>query len=238
MSSCHHTTTRLATLIGREHVRLGRNNQDGAFATTRGNTTVAVVTDGCSSQPFSEVGARLGARALAMMTVTLEHVELDELPVVSMEHLTLWLERVVRSIEVDDATGVLEHYGLFTVLCAVQRGAECVVFGSGDGTVLVDGRLNRLDSGDENAPAYVGYRLTGKPVPVQVHHLGEAQRVALATDGADGWLASCPDGLRTLLDDHTVWENPVHLQRRLNVLNETLRFTDDTTLAVLDTRAR
>ena len=44
------------THIGREHVRIGRNNQDGVFTSPQ----VAVVTDGCSSQPQSEVGAQLG----------------------------------------------------------------------------------------------------------------------------------------------------------------------------------
>ncbi|MBL8938311.1 MAG: protein phosphatase 2C domain-containing protein [Archangium sp.] len=235
MNSPHHTTARTATVIGREHVRLGRNNQDGVFACTRGETTVAVVTDGCSSQPFSEVGARLGARALATMTASLDHVALAEVPSVAMAHLTSWLDRLIHSVEVDDATSVLEQYGLFTVLCAVQRGGDAVVFGSGDGAV-VDGQVTRLDSGEENAPAYVGYRLNGKAVPARVHHLGSARRIALATDGLDGLLTKAPDSLRLLLDEPHVWTNPVHLQRRLNVLHEQERFTDDTTLAVLDTR--
>lgn len=235
-SARRHTTARSATVVGREHVRLGRNNQDGVYVATRGETTVAVVADGCSSQPFSEVGARLGARALATMTAALEHVPLSEVPAIALDHLSAWLERLVRSVEVDDATAVLEQYGLFTVLCAVQRGGEAVVFGSGDGAVLVDGQLTRLDSGEENAPAYVGYRLTGKTIAPRVHHLGPATRIALATDGVDAWLARAPDGLRLLLDEPLVWTNPAHLQRRLNVLNETERFTDDTTLAVLDTR--
>ncbi|MBL8922250.1 MAG: protein phosphatase 2C domain-containing protein [Myxococcaceae bacterium] len=236
MSARHHTTARTASLIGREHVRLGRNNQDGVFVATRGETTVAVVADGCSSQPFSEVGARLGARSLAVMTAALGHVALAEVPGVAFDHLTAWLDRLVTAVEVDDATAVLEQYGLFTVLCAVQRGADAVVFGSGDGAVFVDGQVTRLDSGEDNAPAYVGYRLNGKPIAPRVHHLGPATRIALATDGVDGWLSRAPDGLRLLLDEPHVWTNPAHLQRRLNVLNETERFTDDTTLAVLDTR--
>jgi serine/threonine protein phosphatase PrpC len=236
MSARHHTTARTATVTGREHVRLGRNNQDGVVVSVRGETTVAVVTDGCSRQPFSEVGARLGARALATMAAALEHVPLAELPTVAMEHLSAWLERLVRAVEVDDALAVFEQYGLFTVLCAAQRGTEAVVFGAGDGVVFVDGRLTRLDSGPDNAPAYVGYRLTGKPVAPQVHHLGPARRVALATDGLDALLGREPAALGALLDEPLVWTNPVHLQRRLNVLHEKERFTDDTTLAVLDTR--
>jgi len=238
MSLPHRPSSCTASLIGREHVRLGRNNQDGVFVTSRGDTTVAVVTDGCSSQPFSEVGARLGARAMAVMTAALVHVALEDLPQVACDHLSAWLERWVRAVEVDDATAVLEQYGLFTVLCAAQRGGECVVFGSGDGAVFVDGVLTRLDSGADNAPAYLGYRLRGAPVAPKVHHLGPARRVALATDGVDGWLTRTPTALATLLDDPLAWTNPAHLQRRLNVLNEVERFTDDTTLAALDVSER
>ena len=227
------THARTATVTGREHVRLGRNNQDGAFVATKGEAWVAVVADGCSSEPFSEVGARLGARALATMTASLQHVPLPELPGVALDHLTTWLSRLVHGVDGDDARAVLEAYGLFTVLCAVQRGGDAVVFGSGDGAVFVDGQVTRLSSGDDNAPAYVGYRLLGQDVPVQVHHLGPARQVALCTDGLEAFVAS--GGLPALFDDALVWKNPVHLQRRLNVLHASERFADDATLALLST---
>jgi len=54
-----------ASVPGRDHQRLGRNNQD-AFALWQGTSHLcAVVADGCGSAPHSEIGARLGARLLA-----------------------------------------------------------------------------------------------------------------------------------------------------------------------------
>ncbi|MDX2015591.1 MAG: protein phosphatase 2C domain-containing protein, partial [Myxococcaceae bacterium] len=175
----------------------------------------------------------LGARALAVMTASLAHVPLAEVPHVALDHLTAWLSRLVHGVEVDDGRAVLQAYGLFTVLCAVQRGAEAVVFGSGDGAIVVDGRVTRLSSGDDNAPAYVGYRLLGETVPARVHHLGPARQVALCTDGLDGFVSS--GGIAALFDDARVWKNPAHLQRRLNVVHAAQRFADDATLALLST---
>jgi hypothetical protein len=232
------TAASTATVIGREHLRLNRNNQDGACVLFNGQSAVAVVTDGCSSQPFSEVGARLGAHALATLTLQLEHVTLEAVPALASEHLVTWLTRLVSLSAPDADRRVLEQFGLFTFLCAVQRGPDCVVFGMGDGAVWVDGRLQRLTSGPDNAPAYVGYRVLGRDLSPAVHHLGPATRVALLTDGLEAWAATEATAFAAVLDEPHVWKNPVHLQRRLNVVNEVARFTDDATLAVLDTRDR
>ncbi len=232
------TAASTATVIGREHLRLNRNNQDGTWVLVDARSAVAVVTDGCSSQPFSEVGARLGAHALATLALQLEHVALDALPALAAEHLVAWLTRLVSLSAPAADPRVLEQFGLFTFLCAVQRGPECVVFGMGDGGVWVDGTLQRLASGPDNAPAYVGYRVLGRALSPVVHHLGPATRVALLTDGLDAWAAAEATSFAAMLDEPHVWKNPVHLQRRLNVVNELARFTDDATLAVLDTRDR
>ncbi len=53
------------SVVGREHVRLGRPNQDGVAVHFEDDLMVAAVTDGCSSGRYSEVGARLGAAHLA-----------------------------------------------------------------------------------------------------------------------------------------------------------------------------
>lgn len=222
-----------ASVIGREHVRLGKNNQDGVCVVQQPGQLVAVVTDGCSSQPFSEAGARLGARAMASIVAGLDQ-PLDAIPSLAMDRLTGWLERLVTSTGEPDV--VLEQFGLFTLLCAVRRGQESIVFGAGDGAVLIDHRLIPLDSGEDNAPDYLGYRLTGRSVPPRIHHTGAARRLAVATDGFGPWLAAHPTRLVELLDEPQLRRNPVHLQRRLNVLAQTERFGDDATLAVIEAR--
>ena len=50
------------TVLGREHLRLGKNNQDAfAFKVVDDYAIMAIVCDGCSAGAHTEVGAKLGA---------------------------------------------------------------------------------------------------------------------------------------------------------------------------------
>ena len=53
-----------ASVTGRDHQRVGRNNQDAWAVHCGSRALIAVVADGCGSAPHSEAGARLGARLL------------------------------------------------------------------------------------------------------------------------------------------------------------------------------
>src|SRR5579885_3047520 len=54
-----------ASVLGRDHVAPGKNNQDAVFAAVNAEGSYAgVVCDGCGSSPHSEVGAQLGARMI------------------------------------------------------------------------------------------------------------------------------------------------------------------------------
>jgi len=215
-----------ASHIGRDHQRIGRNNQDGAFAAA----TVAVVTDGCSSQPQSEVGAQLGARFLGHWLS--QQTELSQsLPRRATDALTAFLHqsslRLGRELE-----PILERYFLFTFLAALRVGERAMIFGLGDGGFAVDEEIVRIESGPDNAPPYCAYRLTSsgsRPEP-QLHFFGSAARLAVMTDGLN---PLDPVRLRALMAMAGLEKNPLTLQRRLNVLAETERFLDDATLAVL-----
>src|SRR5688500_2517928 len=58
------------SIVGRDHVRVHKNNQDGFAIAGHGEILVAAVTDGCGSSKFSEVGARLAAAWLARCAPT------------------------------------------------------------------------------------------------------------------------------------------------------------------------
>lgn len=227
-----------ASLIGREHVRLGRNNQDGFALARRGQAIAGVVTDGCSSSPRSEVGAQLSARFLASWVAT--HASgaplTEDLARHATDALCAWMYRAVSTLDGDPTAfvEVVETYFLHTFLCAVRIGGDALVFGIGDGAVLVDGVLTRLDSGPENAPAYAAYRLlTGRRPDAQVHHFGTARRIVLMTDGFDALLETNPARVAALFDGE-LFKNPRTLQRRLNVLGEAAPPSDDATLVVLE----
>ena len=215
-----------ATRIGRDHLRIGRNNQDGAFTSSH----VAVVTDGCSSQPQSEVGAQLGARFLGQWLSTQTELA-PELAHRATDALTAYLYQTVLALS-PDIEPVLERYFLFTFLAAVRIGERGMIFGLGDGAFLVDDELVRIDSGPDNAPPYCAYRLTtsGSRPEAQLHFFGPARRLAVMTDGLHHLESQ---RLLTLMNPESLSRNPLTLQRRLNVLAESERFTDDATIALL-----
>lgn len=211
-----------ASHIGRSHQRVLRNNQDGVFI----DDGVLVVTDGCSSQPFSETGALLGARFLGSWLSTQR--DLAGVHARATDALCEWIADSARPLGGSVAEAV-ERYFLFTFLAAVVRGDECVVFGMGDGQFLIDDACTRLDSGPENAPNYCAYRLfDGAAAGPTLHFSGVATRISVMTDGLD-----VLDGaqLQALLAPG-LSKNQHTLQRRLNVLGENGRFSDDATLAI------
>lgn len=215
-----------ASHIGRDHLRIGRNNQDGFFISSR----VGVVTDGCSSQPQSEVGAQLGARFLGQWLTSQPELTAD-LPQRATDALTAYLYQSALALG-PEVEPLLERYYLFTFLAAVRVGDRGMIFGLGDGAFLVEDELVRIDSGPDNAPPYCAYRLTasGSRPEAQLHFLGPARRMAVMTDGLHHLDTK---RLFTLLDPEALHRNPLALQRRLNVLAETERFTDDATIALL-----
>lgn len=213
-----------ATHIGREHARIGRNNQDGVFTSPR----VAVVTDGCSSQPQSEVGAQLGARFLGHWLSKQSELS-AELPERATDALTSYVYQSVLALG-PEVEAMLERYFLFTYLAAIRIGDRGMIFGLGDGAFLVDDELAKLDAGPENAPPYCAYRLTtsGSRPEAQTHFIGAAKRLAVMTDGLNELAAEKVRALTSELNP-----NPLTLQRRLNVLAQTERFADDATIALV-----
>lgn len=227
---------------GREHTRLMRNNQDGVGANVEREVAVAVVTDGCGSGSSSEVGARLGAWFLTAKLPGLarEFGVGPQLATRASDALLTWMTSVVEPTMQDEAlAGWVSEQWLFTFLCAVMDSRKALVFGIGDGVWSADGGVGQvLVAAEDNAPDYLGYRLVPKSllstkrevgVPV-VHFFGEAQQLAVATDGLSGEAAT----LQKLCADKQVWRNPVALQRRLNVLAMKEKvLQDDATVALI-----
>ena len=223
---------RSASVIGREHVRIGKNNQDGWAVVQREGHTVGVIADGCSSQPCSEVGARLATQFWAEWVSQQFNENSGDLAANAMTALVEWVREtaqrlVMGSTRLED---VIEKYFLFTVQCAVVTPGRTLVFGQGDGVVSVDGRVTQLDSGVSNAPEYPAYwALSREPARATVHADGPAQVCVLATDG----LNSHGSTLNHLATDPLVWSNPAHLQRKLNVFAAQERLGDDATVLML-----
>ena len=211
---------------------MGRNNQDGWAIRSGGAVTVAVVTDGCSSQPTSEVGAKLGAQFICNWVLReAEHGVDAGLASRALDALVDWLGRTIADV----GQAELERSFLFTFLCAVTTPSRALVFGVGDGVVVHDSTVLQLDSGPANAPDYAAYAVLQRPrVAVKVHFEGTAARLIIATDGLGEALAAEPQALGQLFADGA-FTNPAAVQRRLNLLCAQCKVADDLTLVALST---
>jgi len=219
-------------MIGREHVRLSKNNQDGIGIAVEGTTIAAVVTDGCSEGRASEVGAKLAASWLASWAPLHAAVaELDPsnfVPSLAMG-LIRYLDPFVRGLSsrpgIDPA--VVQEFFLFTFLMVVITEARTIVFGCGDGLFAINGAVQIIES-PGNAPDYVGYRFVDRKVDPVIHFDGptrEVQSAIVATDGAR------QVALDELLRDPKYLANKTLLHRRLNALGGQL--IDDTSIVMV-----
>jgi hypothetical protein len=228
------------TCLGREHARLGKNNQDGIGIFADPEVIAAVVTDGCSEGAASEVGAKLAAHWLAswapLYARATGFVASRFVPAL-VRGLVRHLEPFVRgmsSLPGIDPLVVREHF-LFTFLMALVRRDRTTVFGLGDGLFSVDGKTTILDPGPDNAPAYAAYRLVGiggaeDPVLHLDVETATYESLVLGTDGA---AKLCLDGLVT---DDRLLDNPSLLHKRLAARGTRERLYDDTTVVLIRRR--
>jgi hypothetical protein len=253
-----------ASVQGREHARAGRNNQDALCVRASEHGLVAVVADGCGSQPCSELGAQLGVRRLvqAALQRLAEGERVDEatfLPGLREDVLCLLSE--LRGDLGRDAVGDF----LFTVVGAVMTPTRTLVFSAGDGVWALNGDVHPLGPFPGNAPPYLAYALLGRDdVPLAARALVPTEDVHALLLGTDGAVdlsrlatARVPDKdepvgpLSQLWTDDRYFANPDALRRRLSLLNrESVRadfdarrllrtpglLPDDTTVVVLRRR--
>lgn len=240
-------STAAGSVTGRAHRQAERDGQDGYALVATGQVVAAIVTDGCSSGRRSEIGARIGAGWLAALveqrfvSVTSEASARATAADVSRE-LLVRLGLLARSLDpagdVDAAR--IDESLLFGFLAAVVTETTTIVFGIGDGIVVVDGEVTAIDPGPDNAPPYAAYGLLDQGAaasPPRIHFVGpttDVETVAVATDG----LAPLVPTLATLAGDPRYAINPSLLRKRLVVLSDGGTFSDDATVAVVRRRAR
>jgi hypothetical protein len=251
-----------ATVIGREHARAGRNNQDAFWARASEHGLAAVVADGCGSGAQSELGAQLGARRVVEGTLALLG---ERVPVDSPEFLQRLGADVLcflQALSGELGQRAIGEALLFTVVGAVVTPEHTLVFSAGDGVWALNGDVHRLGPFPGNAPPYLSYGLL-KPGAVSLlanslRPTREVDSLLLGTDGAADLAglaaARVPESnepvgpLDQFWSDDRYFRNPDAMRRRLSLLNrEAVRadftaqrlvrvpglLSDDTTLVVL-----
>jgi Protein phosphatase 2C len=255
-----------ASVIGREHSRAARNNQDAFCVDACAQGLAAVVTDGCGSGSHSELGAQAGARQVVASALRLlrqgERVDGGGFLSLLRESSLELLRGLAHSL----GKGGLQDCLLFTVVGAVVTPEHTLVFSAGDGVWALNGRVHPLGPFPGNAPPYLAYGLLPESavpfVPQALVSTAEVESLLLGTDGV-GDLARLAEALVPERDEpvgplsqywreERYFRNPDALRRRLSLLaRESVRvdavshrlvrspalLPDDTTLVVLRRRA-
>ncbi len=231
-------------VTGRDHRRAERDGQDGHAVVATDAVVAAVVTDGCSSGKKSEIGARIGAAWIATLIERTfrgggggEALARAGAAEVARE-LLVRLELLARSM---DASGDVRSANigdclLFGFLAAVVTDDVAMVFGIGDGIVVAGDVVIPIDPGPDNAPPYAAYGLLREPIDPVVHFVGRARDVdvlAVATDGLSSLDAA---SLVTVCADPRYAHNASLLRKRLIVLSDAGKFSDDATIGVVRRR--
>ena len=236
-----------ASIAGAAHRRDDRNNQDAVVVHAEEELRVAVVADGCSSSPRSEVGAALGARWLAEWVPTYLRYERDPAALLAqvraglLEYLAAAIDGL-RPSQRERAKTVQELF-LFTFLVAAVDAERALVFGLGDGMFAVDGQVTALDAGPDGAPPYLAYELIrpalqrdpGPLQPVLLHAAPTEglRSLCIASDGVLGLRASGEqptDALSPLWGEPGFAQDRGALERHLR--ENAPRLEDDATAAL------
>ncbi len=227
------------TVVGRDHRQTGKNNQDAVAWLPLKQGVVAVVCDGCGSQPHSEVGAQLGAQMVTQTVVQLlEHTTLTDVefwPIVQRQVLES-LRSLAHQLG-DRLAETVQRYLLFTLLGAVITPENTVIFGLGDGVYAINDEIYPLGPFPNNAPPYLAYHLLPTeslafaPDPLQLHHCCDTatiQTLLLGSDGVLDLMAAAPLPLpgktEPVGEISQFWQppyfqNPDRVRRRLTLIN-------------------
>ncbi len=233
------------SVIGRDHTRGRRNNQDAVAIEIADERWVLVVADGCGSGRGSEVGARLGSAFVASHFAERGFsAGIDAFEPALLGYLSQ--VAVAFGSGAKRARGIADHL-LFTFLAVVVEPSRTRVLGVGDGVVIHDSTRSVLTSGLENTPSYAAYDLLSPEDLVGVGSTPWARPVlhadvptaslsviGVATDGASVLAESANDPLAMICESARRSRNPYVVQRRLVALAERgPRMSDDTTIALV-----
>lgn len=228
------------SVTGREHLRVGKNNQDAWYWQTSGDSTIAVVCDGCSSGMHSEVGATFGVRlvtAAIAQALRAEDISQPGFWQIVYQEVLQQLSKLVFILN-DHSLQTIYDYWLFTIVGAVITPAVTTLFTIGDGVLLLNGEVVPVPTFSGNAPPYLAYGLLkSSPMPAEalqfnVHHClptDGVQSLLIGTDGVKDLMTVADQplpGKRELVGQiEQFWQNdryshnPDQIRRRLSLMN-------------------
>lgn len=191
------------SVIGTRHVKANRNNQDHFLWVRDDKFIIAIVSDGCSSGQYSEVGSKilssLFAHTLAgyirrNTKLSDENLFRHDWLWYNLRHDVLARIRIIAQDMDENLIDTICKYFLSTILGAVITPKVTCIFSCGDGVYFINGEKHVIGPFAGNKPPYLVYGITGSEVTnhdpsllnIQRHGLwntDEIQDILIGTDG-------------------------------------------------------
>lgn len=206
------------SIIGSEHQRVNKNNQDALAVRSADDYLLGVVADGCGSCTHSEVGAWLAVELIA------EAIAANPNAITDDDGCRELGEKVLRKLPPQLPA---EKYYLFTLLGFVITPEETVVFGCGDGTLAINGEITRWEFAN-NAPPYLIYPTENLRIISRLP-TENLESLLIGTDGLDDWQKY--QELSDFWQQQKYFKNPDQVRRSLAIANKKKAvLRDDTSL--------
>ena len=195
------------SVIGSYHTKTNKNNHDASFFIEQKDHIIGIVCDGCGSGEHSEVGAKIGAPALAweLSASGLHTIGNDK------ERAITLLERVriLTSNRIEQCAfrvglpfvEVIRDFFLFTIVATVIGKDYTYIISFGDGIYSLNGNVVSLGPFPNNAPPYIAYssvvehleNITREDLHFTLNEIiptSEVDNIILGTDGVEDLIAA------------------------------------------------
>lgn len=219
------------SIIGRNHLLVGKNNQDAYRVMLREQFIVAIVCDGCSAGMHSEVGAKIGVRMISEEVADLldggSAISLPEFWEQLKHNLFQKLKDFVAisngDADLSKSTTMefVNDYLLFTSVVALITSSETVTFSIGDGAIAINGKFAEIPPYADNAPPYLAYGLYNpEAINFEIRDrlpTSELESLLIATDGIIDLAVVEP--VEQFWQEDRYFKNPDAIRRKLAMLN-------------------
>ncbi len=219
------------SIIGRNHILVGKNNQDAYRVVSREQFIVAIVCDGCSAGRHSEVGAKIGVRmiseeiaALLEGGLTISEPEFwHRLKHNLLQKLKDFVAIASGCVELSKSATMefVNDYLLFTIVVAIVTPKETITFSIGDGAIAVNGKFTEIPPYADNAPPYLAYGLYNpEAINFEIRDrlpTSELESLLIATDGIIDLAVVEP--VEQFWQEARYFNNPDAIRRKLAMLN-------------------
>lgn len=195
------------SIIGSEHQRVNKNNQDALTVRFGDDYLLGVVADGCGSCAHSEVGAWLAVELIIEAIAANPNLITDE------DTCRELGEEILQKLPPQLPA---EKYYLFTLLGFVITPKEAVIFGCGDGTLAINGEVTRWEFAN-NAPPYLIYPTENLRIITRLP-TENLESLLIGTDGLDDWQKY--QDLSDFWQQQKYFKNPDQVRRSLAIANK------------------